>query len=109
MAEENDQDEKRRHRRVSVSKFVQARTESRQYQGSVTDISAGGAALSVDAVVEDESQVELDIEDLSPLSGIVARSYDDGFAVEFDLDEDEEDRLLTELRELHDTINLEDL
>ena len=109
MAEENDQDEKRRHRRVSVSKFVQARTESRQYQGSVKDISAGGAALSVDAVVEDESQVELDIEDLSPLSGIVARSYDDGFAVEFDLDEDEEDRLLTELTELHDTINLEDL
>ena len=75
----------------------------------MTDISAGVAALSVDADVEDESQVELDIEDLSPLSGIVARSYDDGFAVEFDLDEAEEDRLLSELTELHDTINLEDL
>ena len=109
MAEENDQANERRHRRVRVSKSFQAKTESRRYQGSVKDISAGGAALSVDAEVEDEVQVELDIEDLSPLSGIVARSYDDGFAVEFDLDEEEEDRLLSELTELHDVINREDL
>ncbi len=109
MAEENGQVDKRRHRRVSVSKSVQAKTESRQYQGKVTDISANGAALSIDAEVDEEGRVELDIEDLSPLSGTVARSYDDGFAVEFDLDEDEEDRLLSELTELHDTINLEDL
>lgn len=109
MAEENDQSEKRRHRRVNVSKSVQAKTESQQYKGSVKDISVSGAALSVEAEVEEDSQVELDIEDLSPLSGIVARSYDDGFAVEFDLDEDDEDRLLSELTELHDTIRLEDL
>ena len=109
MAEKNDQADKRRHRRVSVSKSVQAKTDSRNIEGSVTDISAGGAALCVDAEVEDESPVELDIEDMSPVSGTVARSYDDGFAVEFDLDEEEEDRLLTELTELHDTINLEDL
>ena len=109
MEKENDQADKRRHRRVSVAKSVQARTDSRQIQGSVKDISASGVALSVDAEVENESQVELDIEDLSPLSGTVARSYDDGFAVEFDLDEEEEDRLLSELTELHDTINLEDI
>ena len=65
--------------------------------------------MSVETEVEDESQVELDIEDMSPLSGTVVRSYDDGFAVEFDLDEEEEDRLLSELTELHDTIRLEDL
>ena len=100
----------RRHRRVNVSKSFQAKTESRNYQGSVTDISASGAALSVDAdVAQDEVLVELDIEDMSPLSGIVARAYDDGFAVEFDLDEEEEARLLSELTELHDIINLEDL
>ncbi|MDP6788287.1 MAG: PilZ domain-containing protein [Rhodospirillales bacterium] len=109
MAKKTGQAEKRRHRRVRVSKPVQAKTDSRQIEGSVTDISAGGAALNVDAEVDGESQVELDIEDMSPLSGTVARSYDDGFAVEFDLDEEEEDRLLTELTELHDTINLEDL
>jgi hypothetical protein len=96
MAVDNDQPDKRRHRRVSVSKPVQAKTNSLQIQGSVTDISASGAALNVDAKVENESQVELDIEDLSPLAGTVARSYDDGFAVEFDLDVEEEDRLLTE-------------
>ena len=72
------------------------------------DISAGGAALSVEAEVDEESQVELDIEDLSPLLGTVARTYDDGFAVEFDLDEEDEDRLLTELTELRDTIRQED-
>ena len=108
MAEENDQANKRRHRRISVSKSVQAKTESRQYKGSVKDISAGGAALSVEAEVDEESQVELDIEDLSPLLGTVARTYDDGFAVEFDLDEEDEDRLLTELTELRDTIRQED-
>lgn len=109
MVEENDQANNRRHRRVNVSKSFQAKTESRNYQGSVTDISASGAALSVDADVAQESLVELDIEDMSPLSGIVARAYDDGFAVEFDLDEEEEARLLSELTELHDIINLEDL
>jgi c-di-GMP-binding flagellar brake protein YcgR len=109
MAEENNQTEKRRHRRVSLSKSVQAKTDSRQYEGSVKDISASGVALNVDAEVDEESQVELDIKDLSPLSGIVARSYDDGFAVEFDLDEEEEDRLLSELADLQDHIRLEDV
>ena len=109
MADEREQSEKRRHRRVAVSKSVQAKTESRQYDGSVRDISAGGAALNVEAEVEHESEVELDIEDLGPLLGTVARLYDDGFAVEFDLDEEEEERLLTELTDLHDTIRDEDL
>ena len=71
MAEENDQANKRRHRRISVSKSVQAKTESRQYKGSVKDISAGGAALSVEAEVDEESQVELDIEDLIPTALII--------------------------------------
>ena len=34
---------------------------------------------------------------------------DDLFAVEFDMNEDEEERLISELTQLHDDIGLEDL
>jgi len=53
--------------------------------------------------------VEIDIEDMSPLSGRVARSFDEGIAVEFELDEDEEERLLSEIMALHCGVRIEEV
>ena len=68
----------------------------------------GGVAIRVQAEIDEETEVELDIENLSDLSGHVRRLLDDGFAVEFELDEDDEDRLVTEIMEIHDAIRTEE-
>jgi hypothetical protein len=99
--------EKRRHPRVRVERSVRATAEGREHSGSVTDISVGGAALRVDAEIGEEAEIELDIEDLGDLSGHVRRLLDDGFAVEFELDEDEEERLVAELIGINEAIRSE--
>ncbi|MDP6805678.1 MAG: PilZ domain-containing protein [Rhodospirillales bacterium] len=108
MAKAESGSEKRRHPRVRVDKPVRAKAEGREHSGSLTDISAGGAALRVTAEIDEETEVELDIEDLRDLSGRVARVLDDGFAVEFELDEDEEDSLVAEIMGIHDAIRSEE-
>ena len=66
-------------------------------------------AFDTDMVAEDDLEVELAIEDLSPLMGHVARSHDEGLVVEFDLDQEEEDRLLSEVMQIHSDIQMEDV
>ncbi len=41
--------------------------------------------------------MELDLEEFGTLSGNVVRTLEDGFAMSFDLDEDDEDRLISEI------------
>lgn len=102
-------EEKRRHPRVAISKKVRARADQQESLGTVTDISASGVAFDTDMVAEDDSEVELMIDDLSPLMGHVTRSHDEGLVVEFDLDQEEEDRLLSEVMQIHNDIQLEDI
>jgi hypothetical protein len=64
MAKSDSGIEKRRHPRVRVEKSVRAKADGREHSGSVTDISASGAAIRVEAEFDEETAVELDIEDL---------------------------------------------
>ena len=102
-------DDQRRHPRIAFKRNVQTRSKNARQNGSLKDISASGAAISVDLDVEKNDMVEIDIEDMSPLSGRVARSFDDGIAVEFDLEEDEEERLLAEMTALHGGMRIEEV
>jgi hypothetical protein len=102
-------EEKRRHPRVAISRHVRARADNQESLGTVTDISVSGVAIDTDMAVEDDLEVELEIDDLSPLIGHVTRSHDDGLVVEFDLDQEEEDRLLSEVMQIHNDIQLEDI
>ena len=108
MTDDANGRDRRRHARLTISKQVRAVAGKELRVGVTLDISASGAALELEADFDEEERVELDIEDLSPLSGTVARSYDDGFAVEFDLDEGDEDRLVAEIMIIHTSILLED-
>ncbi len=107
-----DQDaNKRRHARRAVSRPARAVAGARELTGTVTDLSAGGAALHLDSPAEnldEDALIDLYIEDMDPLSGHLARTFEDGIAVEFDLDEAEEDRLLAEVMEIHDALRAED-
>ena len=96
--------ERRRHKRYASTKAVRARAEGGKGEGSLKDISISGAAVATELTVDQRDAVELDIDDLDPLFGHVARTFDDGFAVEFELDGDDEQRLLSELSALHEDI-----
>jgi len=99
----------RRHPRVTITKRVSARDNVQAIDGTLKDISASGAAINVAADFEDDFPVELEIEDMGQFSGRVARSFEDGLAVNFDLDEDDERRLISDLEELNEAIQAEDL
>lgn len=99
----------RRHQRYVVRKPVRAKTAGRELQGEIKDISAGGAALLVDTHLENEQFVELHleglgVEDLGPLSAQVVRVYEKGFAVRFNLDDKEKERLAEELAKFRKTV-----
>ena len=103
---------KRRHARRAVSRPARAVAGDRALTGTVTDLSAGGAALHLDSPAEnldEDSSIDLYIEDMDPLPGRLARTFEDGIAVEFDLDEAEEERLLAEVMEIHNALRAEDL
>ena len=102
-------DEKRRHQRYRVNKGARTKSADSSHDGSLMDISASGAAIEPSSELESGTAVEVDIEDFGTFAAHVTRTPDDDlFAVEFDMDEDEEDRLISELTQLHDDIGLED-
>ena len=100
-------DEKRRHPRYTTDKAVRTVSKGRVRKGRLKDISASGAAIQSDEPFEDTDPVEIEIEDMADKSGKVARQIDDGFAVEFDVDEEGKDDLLDELSEIERSIRNE--
>ncbi len=92
--------ERRKRTRYKVDKPVTIRDGDEKHNGRLTDISSGGAAVNaeeIDALFDDEQSLELELDDFGTLPGNVVRTLDDGFAMEFDLDEDGEERLISEI------------
>ena len=104
----DDRADKRRHERVALDRTAEVHAGERRRRGRLRDISGGGAAVDLDAEQEELDQdpddrdrdldhgdaVEIDVDGLMPLSGQVARTFDDGLAVAFELDQDEQDDLI---------------
>lgn len=101
--------DKRRHERFAVDRKARTTAAEDEYDGTVRDISASGAAIEPEIGLNIGDDVEIDIADLGHFAGRIARTVDDElFAVEFDLDSDEEDDLIAELRQIHDGISQEE-
>jgi len=104
--------DQRRHPRLVISKSVRAIAVNVKTTGMLVDISASGAAIDLDGELDtypdDETEIELEIDDISPLAGYVARSFEEGLAVEFDLNQEEEDQLLSEVMQICNEMNLDD-
>ena len=69
---------------------------------SVTNISVGGAALTSKVKPEPESAVVLLIQGLEPLPARVTRVLVEGFAVEFEIPAEDQDRITDKLLYLSD-------
>ncbi len=109
MADSDKLSEKRRHTRHPIDRAVNGVSGGNKHQGRVKDISASGASIQTEADLDEDELVDLEIEDMEELSGKVARSLDDGYAVEFDLDGDDAEYLLDEIASLNDAIRQEEL
>lgn len=111
MASSDKSEERRRHPRHPIRKTVRARVGEGTHLGATTDISAGGVAVDWHEVLADdldeEDYLDLDIEDVGYMSGQVTRSLDDGVAVRFmDIDEEEEERLISHLADIDREVGL---
>ncbi len=99
--------ENRKHKRVPIDKAVRAVQRDTSYNGRLKDISRGGAAVQMDGALDDESLVELHFENMAMISGQLARPLDDGFALAFELDDDD-DSVLDDLLRGQGGIGTED-
>ena len=109
MADDDDDlAEKRRHPRHTLKRGVRAASEIAMAEGNIVDISAGGAAIEIKSNFEAKEEVELEIEDLGKFGGSVVRAFADGIAVEFDMEDEDEDQLLSKLEQLSDAMRIDD-
>ncbi|MDP6174001.1 MAG: PilZ domain-containing protein [Rhodospirillales bacterium] len=111
MASSQSSDERRRHPRHPIRKPVRTTIGEDTHLGATRDISAGGAAIDWDETPEDdfdeEDYLDLDIDDVGYVAGQVTRPLDGGVSVRFmDIDDEEEDRLISELADIDREVGL---
>ncbi len=96
--------DKRRFPRIALSKAARARAKDNETEGTIQDISASGAFMKTNQLFEENAPVDLTIDGLNhSISGHVVRAFDDGVAVEFELEAAEEEALLREINGLYDS------
>lgn len=102
--------ERRRQTRYKLDRPVTIRDGSEAHNGRLADISSGGAAVNAvedDTVFDEDQELELEMEEFGRLSGNVVRTLDDGFAMSFDLDEEGEEQLITEITGIRSGLDFE--
>jgi len=92
-----DAKERRVWERHNLEKSVEIKTDQVTHSRALSDISAGGASIQGNAAEFDDELVEIGLDDFGNFTGSVVRSWDDGFAVEFDLEEDDKFSLQEDL------------
>jgi len=99
---ESTDSDKRRFPRVALSRAARARAKERDQDAVISDISASGASIKTDPPLEENAPIDLTIDGLDrSIAGRVVRAFDDGVAVEFELEAAEEEALLREINDLY--------
>ena len=95
--------EDRRYRRFAARAPVQAEVEGKSFDGHLTDISAGGAAVALPPtpMFSNDMFVELHMEGYGHRQGKIVRDLPDGYAVEFNEADEIKERIAAELERLH--------
>ena len=107
MAKLGEGKDRRVYPRVDIPKSAKANAEKESVDGAVGDVSVGGISLRTDVKLELGQQVNLEIEDMSPVSGKVSRVTEYGFVVALELPRDAEDKFLAEVMQIQNNINVE--
>lgn len=90
-----------RQERYPLKRRYKANVNEKKIEGEIEDISASGVALKVppDSLfnIENDQFIELQIENIGNVSGRVARTYENGFAIAFEPDQKETDKITAEI------------
>ncbi len=90
-----------RQKRSYFPKRYKIKLGKNDFEGEVDNISASGVAVKYqpDSLfnIENDQFAELQIESIGNVSGRVARTYENGFAVAFDIDEKQKDKIAAEI------------
>ncbi|HJN22711.1 MAG TPA: PilZ domain-containing protein [Rhodospirillales bacterium] len=102
----SSQNERRRHTRRPIFKFVRSKSKTREHTGKTKDISGGGVAIEPNADMDHDGLVELEINDVGTFLGCVSRlsKEDHLFAITFYFDKNEQQQLIADLTEMHEKI-----
>ena len=90
-------DDKRHWRRVAMDKAAEVKVAGVPYPGTINDMSAGGVSLTAEIETLGDDPVELSIDDFGEYQAAVVRQWDEGVALVFDLNEDDQYSLQEEL------------
>ncbi len=103
----------RRHKRVEVSKPFHGVTVDEEFDGLIEDISASGASVATNVGGPQFSNfdfVELHIESMNKkIPAQVVRKYEGGFAVKFEVDQQEQTRIQKEIDQFQQTGGLQNI
>ena len=100
-------EEKRINQRFDIERTLRAVADGELRLGRLTEVSATSAAIHLDKVLDEGTEITLDIEDLGSFTGYVAGPARDGLVpVKFNLDETEEDHLIAEIMRIYNEVDL---
>ncbi|USG60026.1 PilZ domain-containing protein [Sneathiella marina] len=91
---------RRAHRRVLVSNMTTVSHEGDQYQAKVLNISAGGAGISLDVRLADQSRISVNVENFGIIPARVVRQMRDGIGVKFEMSEEKEQAFIRQVTKI---------
>lgn len=91
---------RRAHRRVLVSNATTVSHDGDQHQAKVLNISAGGAGISLDVRLADQSRISVKVENFGIIPARVVRQMRDGVGVKFELSEEKEQAFLAQVTKI---------
>ena len=96
----NVEDNRREHKRVIVSKTALVKSGGKEFSGRILNISAGGAGISLDVQLMDNTHITVNIENVGMIPAKVVRSMKDGVGVKFEISEEKEKRFIEQITEI---------
>ena len=102
-------EERRVNQRFDIERTLRAVANGELRLGRVAEVSATSAAIHLDKILDEGTEITLDIEDLGSFSGYVAGPPRNGLVpVKFNLNEKEEDHLIAEIMRIYNEVDLDD-
>ncbi len=90
-----------RRERTNFPKRYKIKLDKSKFEGEVENISASGIAVKAppDSLfkIENDQFAELQIESIGIVSGRIARTYENGFAIAFDANEEQKGKIADEI------------
>ncbi|MBL4667599.1 MAG: PilZ domain-containing protein [Sneathiella sp.] len=103
------EDNRREHKRILVSKPTLVKSGDTEFSGRILNISAGGAGISMDVQLLDNTHITVNIENVGMIPAKVVRNMKDGVGVKFEISKEKEKRFIEQITEIVDLKRKEEL